>query len=57
MSQKRTIDSFFSSAPKRPRNDIFEERTISDEQDEIVRLNTYNCHMSHLFVYLVLTII
>ncbi|PTB37018.1 uncharacterized protein TrAFT101_007129 [Trichoderma asperellum] len=35
MSQKRTIDAFFSSAPKRPRKDINEERSISDGPDEI----------------------
>ncbi|KAL7942229.1 hypothetical protein V8C42DRAFT_332943 [Trichoderma barbatum] len=35
MSQKRTIDAFFGSAPKRPRNDISAEETNS-EHDEII---------------------
>ncbi|KAK1246843.1 hypothetical protein MKX08_000645 [Trichoderma sp. CBMAI-0020] len=35
MSQKRTIDAFFGSAPKRPRIDIVEERSTPDGQDEV----------------------
>jgi hypothetical protein len=52
MSQKRTIEAFFSSAPKRPRVDIVEERSTPDGQDEIVRLHTlsYLIYKSRLWL-------
>ncbi|PON21615.1 2OG-Fe(II)oxygenase, partial [Trichoderma gamsii] len=44
--QKRTIDAFFNSAPKRARIDVVEERSTPDEQDEIT---TTSQHLHYPF--------
>ncbi|KAM0483560.1 hypothetical protein ACHAPX_002051 [Trichoderma viride] len=41
MSQKRTIDAFFSSTPKRARIDIVEETSTPDGQDEITKTSQH----------------